>query len=70
MQIPLKEYKGKWKRERVALDQTIYQQKYDEVEENYERVRAEYLMRLDGFGLFVGLLTALFCWFPLDKEMY
>ena len=27
---------------RVALDQVVYQQKYDELEENYERVRAEY----------------------------
>lgn len=27
---------------RVALDQAVYQQKYDELEENYERVRAEY----------------------------
>ena len=27
---------------RVALDQMVYQQKYDELEENYERVRAEY----------------------------
>ena len=26
----------------MALDQKVYQQKYDELEENYERVRAEY----------------------------